>query len=98
MPWCEPKRPLAQPLRLGDARLLDGDLEARDDPRIAAPREQLGVGIARRHPRVAVLGVSDDVGEAPGAGREDPRGLFRRIAERVQAGTPLRAEDDVTGG
>ena len=42
-----------------------------------------------------MLGIGDDVREAPGADREDLSGLFGRVAERVQSGTSLGAEDDV---
>jgi hypothetical protein len=75
--------------------LLDRDLEAGDDSRVAASREQLGIGIAGRHPCVSVLGIGDHVGEAPGADREDLSGFLRRVAERVQSGTSLGAEDEV---
>src|SRR5215213_9787589 len=75
--------------------LLDRDLEASDDAGVAASREQLGIGIASRHPCVSVLGVGDDVREAPGADRKDSSGFLGGIAERVQAGASLRAEDEV---
>src|SRR5262245_3774914 len=76
-------------------RLLDRDLEAGDDARVAASREQLRVGIASRHPCISVFGVGDDVREAPGTDREDPSGFLAGVAERVQAGTALGAEDEV---
>src|SRR4051794_8809954 len=41
------KSSVARPLML---RLLDRDLEAGDDPGIAALREERRVGVARRHP------------------------------------------------
>jgi hypothetical protein len=46
-------------------RLLDRDLEASDDAGVAASREQLGLGIARRHPCIAVLGVATTSGKLP---------------------------------
>jgi hypothetical protein len=64
-------------------RLLDRDLEASDDAGVAASREQLGIGIASRHPCLSVFGVGDDVREAPGTDREDLSGLFGGVAERV---------------
>src|SRR5215211_1885671 len=75
--------------------LLDRDLEASDDAGVAASREQLGIGIASRHPCVSVLGVGDDVREASGADREELSGLFGGVAEGVESGTSLGAEDEV---
>src|SRR5215204_4897724 len=75
--------------------LLDRDLEARNDARVAAFRDQLGVGIAGRNPCISVFGVGDDVGEAPGADREDPSGFFVGVAERVESCTSLGAEDEI---
>lgn len=46
-------------------RLLDRDLEASDDAGVAASREELGIGIASRHPCISVFGIGDDVREAP---------------------------------
>ena len=63
--------------------LLDRDLEASDDARVAASREQLGIGVASRHPRIYVFGVGDDVREAPGTDREDLSGFLGGVAERV---------------
>src|SRR5581483_6029996 len=77
------------------ADLLDRDLEAGDDAGVATLREQLRIGIAGRDPRVAVLGVGNHVGEAPRADREELDRLLRRVAERVEPGPPLRAEDEV---
>ena len=71
-------------------------LEPGDDAGIAALGEEVGIGIAGCHPRVAVLGVGDDVGEAPGTDREDLNRLIRRVAECVEPGPSLRAEDDVS--
>ena len=42
-----------------------------------------------------MLGVGDDVREAPGTDREQLSGLLGRIAERVQSGASLGAEDEV---
>ena len=55
-----------------------------------------GSGSRVGRPRVSLLGIGDDVREAPGAHREDLRGLSGGVAERVQPGPPLRAEDDVS--
>jgi hypothetical protein len=63
--------------------LLDWDLEASDDAGVAASRELLGIGIASRHPCISLLGVGDDVREAPGTDREDLGRFFGGVAERV---------------
>src|SRR5687767_5825753 len=42
-----------------------------------------------------MLRVGDDVREAPGTDREDPSGFFGGVAERVESGTSLGAEDEV---
>ena len=60
------------------------------------PRASSSVGIASRYPCISVFGVGDDVREAPGTDRKDPSGFFGGVAERVQAGTSLGAEDEVT--
>src|SRR5262245_13621686 len=80
----------------GARGLLDWDLEPGDDAGIAALREEVGIGIAGRHPRVSVFGIGDHVREAPRTDREDLDRLIRRVAERVQPGPSLRAEDDVS--
>jgi hypothetical protein len=87
-----------RPLRRVEGRpndLLDRDLEASDDAGVAALRDELGIGIARCHPRISLLRVGDDVREATGTDREDPSGLFTGVAERVEAGAPLGTEDEV---
>ena len=63
--------------------LLDRDLEASDDAGVAAPREELWIGITSRDPCISVFGVGDDIREAPGTRREDLSGLFGGVAERV---------------
>ena len=63
--------------------LLDRNLEASDDAGIAASREQLGIGIASRHPCISLLGVGDDVRVAPGTDREELGGFLGGVAERV---------------
>ena len=45
-----------------------------------------------------MLGIGDDVREAPGSDREEPDGLVGRVAERVQSGTSLGTEDEVARG
>src|SRR5579859_2849237 len=77
-------------------RLLDRDLEASDDSGVAASREELGIGIACGHPGISLFGVGDDVRKAPGADREDLSGFPGGVAERVEAGTSLGAEDEVS--
>ena len=72
---------------------LDRDLEAGDDPGIAAAREELGIRIPGRNPGVAVLGVRNDVGEAPGAEREEPDGL---LAGWLNACRPARPSGQKT--
>ena len=42
-----------------------------------------------------MFGVGDDVREAPGTDREDLSGFFGGVAERVESGTSLGAEDEV---
>src|SRR5256714_4082234 len=76
-------------------RLLDRDLEASDYAGVVASREQLGIGIASRHPCISVFGVGDDVREAPGTDREDLSGFVAWVAERVESGTSLGAEEEV---
>src|SRR5262245_62170669 len=78
--------------------LLDRDLEPGDDAGIAPLCDEVGVGIAGRHPCVSVFGVGDHVREAPGTDREKLDGLIGRVAERVQPGPSLRAEDEVPRG
>ena len=68
--------------------LLDRDVEASDDAGVATSREQLGIGIAGRHPRISVFRVGDDVGEAPGTDREDLSRFCGRVAERVSPARP----------
>src|SRR5262249_35401437 len=87
------ERPLARPL--SQFGLFDRNVEAGDNARIAFG---LAVGIPSRDPRVAVFGIGDDVGEAPGAHREQPNWFVSRIAERVQPGPAFRAEDEVPRG
>src|SRR5215475_12686634 len=80
----------------GAPGLLDRDLDPGDDARIAALREEVGIGIAGRHPRVSVFGIRDHVREAPRTDREDLDRFIGRVAERVQAGPSFRTEDDVS--
>src|SRR5207249_9630233 len=47
---------------------------------------------------VSVFWIGDHVGEAPGTDREDPNAFISRVAECVQPGPSLRAEDEVAGG
>src|SRR5262245_6371975 len=78
----------------GARGLLDWDLEPGDDAGVAALREEVGIGIAGRHPRLSVFGIGDHVGEAPSTDREDLSRFIRRVADRVQPGPSLWAEDE----
>src|SRR3954454_5804903 len=76
-------------------RLLDRDLEAGDDARVAASREELGIRVTSRHPCIALLRVGDDIRKAPGTDREEPNDVIARVAEGVETGTSFRAEHEV---
>src|SRR5262245_14407511 len=94
----EPPRGRVTASACDPSALLDRDLEPGDDAGIAYLREEVGIGIASRHPRVSVFGIGDHVGEAPGTDPEDRYGFVGRVAECVQPGPSLRAEDHVAGG
>src|SRR3954453_4048871 len=90
------KGPPRGPLPSADAivRPIRVEYEPGDDSRIVAGRKLRN---PRRDPAIAVFGVGDDVWIAPGAHGENPGGFVVGIAEGVQAGAPLRTEQEVAG-